>query len=127
MTARASGCESGFAARGIAFHRRQPWEALALHLGADGDSRREKCKIRDDVVHIFAGGVQTPTVHAALEAVVDSVFDQIDFSASRAVLRKSRVAPHPRHGVATQTAVEVTAGAAEGVTDVAGQAVTRGE
>lgn len=111
------------AAPEITVCRVQPGEPLSFHFGADRDPGREKREVRDDVTHVAAGRVQGLSVHAAAEAVVDAVFDQVDFAAARTVLRESRVAANPGHRSGLQAVVEMTAGAAERVADVAGKTV----
>ena len=107
--------------------RPQRREALSFHLHANGQSAREKCEIADDVTHVAARGIEGASVQASPKTVVDPVFDEIDLAAARAILRESRVAPHPWHGAGLEAVVEVTAGAPQRVADIARQAVPGGE
>jgi len=101
----------------------EPRQTLSFDLRSDGDARRQKCEITHDVAHVASGWIESAAVHAPLEAVVDSVLYEIDLAAARAVLGEAGVASDPRHRPGLQAAVQMTAGAAERIADVAGQAV----
>jgi len=119
MTTTASGRENGHASSCISLYGSQSRKALTFHLRANRNSVGEKCEVSDNIAHVPAVGAQATAVHAALEAVVDPVLDEIDFTAAFAVLGKARVASDPRHRIAAQSAVDMTTGAAERVADVA--------
>ena len=99
------------------------WQTLSFDLRSDGHARRQKCEVAHDVAHVPSGWIECAAVHAPLEAVVDSVLDEIDLAAARAVLGEAGVAADPRHCAGLQAAVQMTAGAAERIADVAGQAI----
>jgi hypothetical protein len=127
VASRAGGGEYRNAAFEITTEWLEPDETLSIHLRADWNSIRQERQVRDDVSHVSPGGDKRFTVHASLEAVVYSVLDEIDFSASRSILRESRVAPDPGHGILPKTIVEMTAGASERIADIAREAVPRRE
>src|SRR5438067_12542320 len=91
MTSRAAGREHQRAASGVAGHRFQFWNSLTVNARAGGNSLREKGEVRDDVAHLAAVGLERLTVHAALKAVVDPIFEEIDAATTGPVLREARV------------------------------------
>jgi len=127
MASRAGGSEYRHAAIEITIDRFEPREALTFHLRADWNSAGYEREIRNDVSHVPPGWSERFAIHASLEAVVYSILDEIDLSAPGSILRESRVAPDPGHGVSTKTVVEMAAGASESVADIVRQAVPRRE
>src|SRR5207247_7900340 len=86
---------------------------------------RQEPEVRDDVTHLGAVARERRAVHAAAEAVVDPILDRFHCRAAWSILRIAGEHPHP--GAALTTAVvQVAADAAELVSNVTGQAVTRG-
>jgi hypothetical protein len=102
----------------ITLERLETGKSLSLHLDADGHSAGQECEICHYVPHVPAGWNECRSIHAPAEAVVDSVLDQIDLPAPRAVLGISRECADPRHRIAAQSAVEMTTGAPQGIPDV---------
>jgi hypothetical protein len=109
----------------IAGNRLETSEALAIHVGTDRNSAREEREVGDYISHVATGVREGFSVQASLEAIVDAIFDAVDLSTSRAILRKSRVAANPWHRVFSEPIVEMAASAAQGVSDVVWQAVSR--
>src|SRR5690606_16247779 len=63
---------------------------------ARGDAAGDEPDVREDGDHVVARGVERGAVHAALEAVVHSLLDGIDFSAAGPVLGEDREQADPR-------------------------------
>src|SRR5439155_6160521 len=91
MTNRAGARKKRFPASRVAGQRIDHPNALSLDARSGGNAAREKRNVRDDVTHVGARDIEHPAIEAALETVVDTIFDQIDARGSSAKLRKTRV------------------------------------
>lgn len=123
MASHAGGSEYRHATIEITIDRFEPREALTFHLRADWNSAGYEREIRNDVSHVPPGWSERFAIHASLEAVVYSILDEIDLSAPGSILRESRVAPDPGHGVSAKPVVEMAARTPERIAHIAGQAV----
>ena len=84
MTAHARDREELAPARCVALDRLELWNALALELTTRRVTSRQKREVGDDVPHVAPGRIERLAVHAALEAIVDPVLEEIDVAAPRA-------------------------------------------
>src|SRR5256886_11907505 len=125
MALRAGGGIHRSARRGVGPERRPLLEAIPPLRGRDRHVERQEPEARHHVPHLDSIDRERPPVHAAPEAIVDTVFNGLDRRAARAVLRVARVYAYPRAGRLTAPLLEMAAHAAQAIAYVARQAVAR--
>jgi hypothetical protein len=95
--------------RRITLENRNAWKTLAFDLRENRIATGEERHIGNDVAHVATLRNQRLSVHAALEAIVDPVLDDLNSSHARPVLRESRVNADPGHRVTPRAVIGVAA------------------
>ena len=81
---------------------------MALYLRARRNAARKERHVRDHVAHVRTTSVDRTTAHAALEAVVHAILQQIDSAAAGSILREASVDAYQRQCIFLRSVGGVT-------------------
>ena len=123
MTTRAGFQEDGSPPNRIRTQRFQWPEAKAGNLSRRRDPPGNKGKVGDNVPHVPPIPRECGPIEAPLEAIVDSVLEQIDQGITGPVLGESRIHSDQRQGSGLGALPKMTTETSEIGTNVTGQAI----